>query len=223
MKLLVVEDDAKTSRFLRQGLHENGYDVSECADGELGLTQALTGDYALILLDIVMPVRDGLSMLAEFRRHDLQTPVILLTAREPIEERVEGLGLGADDYIVKPFSFAELLARVKTVLQRAAPADGHIREIADLRLDLRACKATRGSRKIDLTMKEFLLLDLLIRNQGNVLSRQFIAEQIWGTPYDSDRNFIDVTIRRLRGKIDDGHADKLIQTSRGFGYVIGQV
>ncbi len=221
MKVLVVDDDAKTTSLLRQGLEEEGYDVTECNNGNDALKLALTGNFDLVLLDIVMPCRDGLSVLSELRETDRQTPVILLTGRDPVSARVEGLTIGADDYLAKPYAFSELLARMRAVLRRATSRSrGDALEVDDFKLHLRSYSASRGGRRIELSMKEFLLLELLMKHQGEILTRRFIAERIWGADYDSERNVIDVTIRRLRAKIDDGYVRKIIHTARGLGYVV---
>ena len=220
MKLLLVEDDERTAAFLRQGLSEHGYVVDLGRDGEEGLDLALAVDYALVILDVMLPGRDGWSLLEEYRRAGRRSPVLFLTAREAVDDRVKGLELGADDYLVKPFAFSELLARVRSLLRRPAARSTELRQIADLSLDLRRHKATRGGMRLDLTPKEFLLLSLLLDNQGEVLSRTLIAEQVWDMNFDGDSNVVDVHIRRLRAKMDDPFERKLIRTVRGLGYVI---
>jgi two-component system copper resistance phosphate regulon response regulator CusR len=220
MKLLLIEDEAKTLAFLRKGLAENGFVVDAARDGDDGLHQARSGDYALIVLDVLLPRRDGWSVLAELRRAGQQTPVLLLTARDAVEDRVKGLELGADDYLVKPFAFAELLARVRSVLRRSPGRQPDVLRVADLELDLARHRAARAGQRLDLTPKEFALLALLARRAGEVLSRTLIAEQVWDMNFDSDSNVVDVHVRRLRAKVDDPFDTKLIHTIRGVGYVL---
>jgi two-component system copper resistance phosphate regulon response regulator CusR len=219
MKALIVEDEAKTADYLRKGLSENGFVVDLAANGEDGLHLARTGDYDIIVLDVMMPGRDGWSVLQELRRSQ-QTPVIFLTARDKVEDRVKGLELGADDYLLKPFAFSELLARIRTLLRRGKIQQPEVLHIADLELDPLRRRATRGQTRIDLTAKEFTLLHLLLRRQGEVLSRTLIAEQVWDMNFDSDTNVVEVAMRRLRAKIDDNFDKKLIHTIRGMGYVL---
>jgi len=219
MKALIVEDEAKTADYLRKGLSENGFIVDLAANGEDGLHLALTGEYDIIVLDVMMPGRDGWSVLQELRRTQ-QTPVIFLTARDKVEDRVKGLELGADDYLVKPFAFSELLARIRTLMRRGKIQQPEILRIADLELDPIRRRAMRGQTRIDLTAKEFTLLHLLLRRQGEVLSRTLIAEQVWDMNFDSDTNVVEVAMRRLRAKIDDNFGKKLIHTIRGMGYVL---
>lgn len=219
MKALIVEDEAKTGDYLRKGLSENGFNVDLASDGVDGLHLALTGAYDIIVLDVTLPGKDGWSVLRELRQSQ-QTPVIFLTARDKIEDRVKGLELGADDYLVKPFAFSELLARIRTLLRRGKIQQPDILNIADLELDPIRRRATRGSSRIDLTAKEFSLLHLFLRRQGEVLSRTFIAEQVWDMNFDSDTNVVEVAIRRLRAKIDDSFNKKLLHTIRGMGYVM---
>jgi two-component system copper resistance phosphate regulon response regulator CusR len=220
MKLLIIEDDEKTRVALCQGLGSESYQVETCTDGAEGLQRALTRPFDLIILDVALPSLDGWSVIADLRARGNQTPVIMLTARDSIEHRVRGLTLGADDYLVKPFAFAELLARIKTVLRRTNPPEPEKIEIEDLRLDVRRHEVVRGTKKIDLSAKEFSMLRLLLRHQGEVLSRNYIAEQIWDVVVDSDSNVVDVNIRRLRAKVDDPFPRKLIHTIRGRGYVV---
>ena len=220
MRALVIEDEAKTAAYLRQGLSENGFVVQVCADGEDGLHQALTLDNDLIILDIMLPRRDGWSVLTSLRQAGKQTPVLFLTARDQVHDRVRGLELGADDYLVKPFDFAELLARVRTILRRGPARQPEILQVTDLRLDMPRRKATRGGVRLELTAKEFALLELLVRHRGEALSRTIIAEQVWDVNFDSDFNVLEVAIRRLRSKVDDPFPKKLIHTIRGVGYVL---
>ncbi len=219
MKVLIVEDEAKTGDYLCQGLTENGFVVDLARNGVDGLHLAASGSYDVIVLDVMLPGRDGWSVLRELRKtHD--TPVIFLTAQDEVEDRVKGLELGADDYLVKPFAFSELLARLRTLLRRGRNVQAEVLHSADLQLDPVRRKVMRGSARIDLTAKEFLLLHLLMRRQGEVLSRTFIAEQVWDMNFDSDTNVVDVAIRRLRAKMDDPFQQKLLHTVRGSGYVL---
>jgi two-component system copper resistance phosphate regulon response regulator CusR len=219
MKALIVEDEVKTGDYLRKGLSENGFIVDLASNGEDGLHLALTGEYDVIVLDVTLPGKDGWKVLHELRRSQ-QTPVIFLTARDKVEDRVKGLELGADDYLVKPFAFSELLARIRTLLRRGKIQQPEVLQIADLELDPTRRRAIRGRARIDLTAKEFTLLHLFLRRQGEVLSRTFIAEQVWDMNFDSDTNVVEVAMRRLRAKIDDSYDKKLIHTIRGMGYVL---
>jgi two-component system copper resistance phosphate regulon response regulator CusR len=221
MKLLVVEDETKTGDYLRQGLIEAGFVVDLARDGLDGLHLAQSGDYALIILDVMLPKLNGWQILAGLREAACETPVLFLTARDQVEDRVKGLELGADDYLIKPFAFSELLARVRTLLRRGSRViESEQMRIADLELDLMRRRVTRGGQRIDLTSKEFALLELFMRRQGEVLPRSLIASQIWDMNFDSDTNVIEVAIRRLRAKVDDGFDQKLIKTVRGIGYVL---
>jgi two-component system copper resistance phosphate regulon response regulator CusR len=222
MKILIVEDEPKTGEYLRQGLNEAGFVADLASNGSDGLHLALHGEYDLVILDVMLPELDGWQVLASLRRRGLEMPVLFLTARDQVEDRVKGLELGADDYLVKPFSFAELLARVRTILRRGRGGglDSNVLRVADLELDLLRRRVTRGGKRIDLTAKEFGLLELLMRRQGEVLPRSLIASQVWDMNFDSDTNVIEVAMRRLRLKVDDGQPVKLIQTVRGMGYVL---
>lgn len=222
MKILIVEDEPKTGEYLRQGLNEAGFVADLAVTGSDGLHLALHGEYNLVILDVMLPELDGWQVLASLRRRGLEMPVLFLTARDQVEDRVKGLELGADDYLVKPFSFAELLARVRTILRRGrgGGVDSNVLRVADLELDLLRRRVTRGGKRIDLTAKEFGLLELLMRRQGEVLPRSLIASQVWDMNFDSDTNVIEVAMRRLRLKVDDGQSVKLIQTVRGMGYVL---
>ena len=221
MKLLIVEDQPKTGQYLRQGLSEAGFITELAADGITGQHLALTGDYALLILDVMLPGRDGWQILQAVRSAGLEMPVLFLTARDAVEDRVHGLELGADDYLVKPFAFSELLARVRSLLRRGSSTTQETSlQLADLRLDLIRRRVERNGQRIDLTAKEFSLLELLLRRQGEVLPKSLIASQVWDMNFDSDTNVIEVAIRRLRLKIDDSHDQKLIHTVRGMGYVL---
>lgn len=221
MKILIVEDEHKTGECLRQGLREAGFVVDLSRDGTDGLHHALEESYDLVILDVMLPGMDGWQVLQGIRKRGLQMPVLFLTARDQIEDRVKGLELGADDYLVKPFSFAELLARVRTILRRGrSGTEPTSLLVADLELDLLRRRVTRGGRKIDLTAKEFGLLELLMRRRGEVLPRSLIASQVWDMNFDGDTNVIEVAMRRLRVKVDEGREVKLIQTVRGMGYVL---
>jgi len=221
VKILIVEDELKTGQYLRQGLTEAGFVVDLARDGPDGLHLALHGEYDLLILDVMLPGLDGWQVLQTLRQRGLQMPVLFLTARDQVEDRVKGLELGADDYLIKPFSFAELLARVRTILRRGkGGAEVTTLQVADLELDLLRRRVSRAGRRIDLTAKEFGLLELLMRRQGEVLPRSMIASQVWDMNFDSDTNVIEVAVRRLRLKIDEAHEIKLIQTVRGMGYVL---
>ncbi|WP_339476895.1 MULTISPECIES: heavy metal response regulator transcription factor [unclassified Pseudomonas] len=221
MKLLIVEDQTKTGQYLRQGLGEAGFNADLVADGITGQQLALSGEYALLILDVMLPGRDGWQILQAVRGAGLDTPVLFLTARDAIQDRVHGLELGADDYLVKPFAFSELLARVRSLLRRGSSTQQETSlQLADLRLDLIRRRVERSGRRIDLTAKEFALLEMLLRRQGEVLPKSLIASQVWDMNFDSDTNVIEVAIRRLRIKIDDDFPGKLIHTVRGMGYVL---
>ncbi|MDP9781002.1 heavy metal response regulator transcription factor [Pseudomonas fluorescens] len=221
MKLLIVEDQTKTGQYLRQGLGEAGFNADLVADGITGQQLALSGEYALLILDVMLPGRDGWQILQAVRGAGLDTPVLFLTARDAVQDRVHGLELGADDYLVKPFAFSELLARVRSLLRRGSSTQQETSlQLADLRLDLIRRRVERNGRRIDLTAKEFALLEMLLRRQGEVLPKSLIASQVWDMNFDSDTNVIEVAIRRLRIKIDDEFPSKLIHTVRGMGYVL---
>jgi two-component system, OmpR family, copper resistance phosphate regulon response regulator CusR len=222
MRILVVEDDPKLADYLHKALGENGYVVDVARDGIEGRRLALDGDYALVVLDIMLPGVDGFGVLKALRERS-RLPVLMLTARERVEDRVQGLEAGADDYLVKPFAFSELLARVGALLRRGAttPAGAATQlRIADLELDLVSRKAARAGERLHLTAKEFSLLTLLMRRQGQILSRTTLAEQVWDMNFDSDTNVVEVAVRRLRAKIDDPFKGKLLHNVRGMGYVL---
>lgn len=223
MKLLVVEDEAKLADYLRKGLVEEGHVVELAANGIDGLHMASHGSHDLIVLDAMLPGIDGFGFLAALRQ-SRQTPVIMLTARHRVEDRVRGLKAGADDYLVKPFAFSELVARIEVLLRRSAVAapgpDALLLTLGDLQLDLARRRAVRAGQRLDLSAKEFQLLTLLMRRQGEVLSRTEIAEQVWDVNFDHGTNVIDVAIRRLRGKLDLPFEQPLLHTVRGMGYVL---
>ncbi len=220
MKILLVEDEKKAASYLRKGLSESGFVVDVADQGEEGLYLARTKDYSLVILDVMLPRRDGWSVLSELRSIGKQVPVLFLTARDTVADRVKGLELGADDYLVKPFAFAELLARVRTLLRRRPNRQTDVLRVADLEIDFVQHRALRGGKRLDLTPKEFSLLSLLARRKGEVLTRSVIASQVWDMNFDSHTNVVDVHMRRLRAKVDDPFPRKLIQTVRGVGYVL---
>ena len=220
MKILIIEDEAKTARFLRKGLVEAGYVVDLASDGVQGLFLALEIEFDLIVLDVMLPGLDGWQVLARLRDARRKTLVLMLTARDAVHYRVQGFELGADDYMIKPFAFSELLARVRSLLRRAVPRASETIRMGDLEIDLLRHRATRAGHKLELTAKEFLLLTLLARRAGEVLSRTLIAEMVWDMNFDSDTNVVDVNVRRLRSKVDDPFSVKLIHTVRGAGYVL---
>jgi two-component system copper resistance phosphate regulon response regulator CusR len=218
LKILVIEDEKKTAHYLQKGLSENGFIVDLSEDGEDGLHLAMSGDYDLIILDVMLPKRDGWSVLSELRRAGKQTLTLYLTARDAISDRVKGLDLGADGYLVKPFAFSELLAMLRSLLRRGPNRQPEVIRIEDLEVDLYQHRARRNKQVLDLTPKEFALLSVLARRAGEVISRTVLSEQVWGLNFESDTNIVDVHIRRLRGKVDDPFEKPLIQTVRGIGY-----
>jgi two-component system copper resistance phosphate regulon response regulator CusR len=220
MRLLVVEDEPKTAAALRKGFAEKGYEVDLCLDGAEASRLARTGDYQLLVLDIMLPGRDGWSILSELRAAGVELPVVVLTARDAVRDRVKGLSLGADDYLIKPFAFAELLARVQSVLRRASGTMPATVRIADLELDFAKHKASRNGSALDLTPKEFALLAFLARHRGEPQTRATLASAVWDMPHEGESNVVDVHVRRLRAKVDDPFEHKLIQTVRGVGYVL---
>jgi two-component system copper resistance phosphate regulon response regulator CusR len=220
MRILIVEDESKIAAFLRKGLAENGFVVDVAGQGDDGLHLARTVTYDLVILDVMLPQLDGWTLLKALRQEGRQTPVLYLTARDSVQDRVKGLELGADDYLVKPFAFAELLARVRTILRRGPARQSETIRVADLEVDVVRHRAFRAGQRLDLTPKEFALLSLLTRRAGDVLSRTLIAEQVWDMNFDSDTNVVDVHIRHLRSKVDDLFGKKLIHTVRGVGYVL---
>jgi two-component system copper resistance phosphate regulon response regulator CusR len=220
MRLLVIEDEAKIRHYLKRGLSEKGFTVAEAADGEAGLDLASSEEFDLIILDVMLPFRDGWSLVRELRGRGKATPVLFLTARDTVADRVKGLELGGDDYLVKPFAFSELLARVRSLLRRPALRPEEKLRVDDLEIDLLRHKAARGGKTLDLTAKEFSLLTLLVQRTGEVISRTLIVEQVWDMNFDGDTNVIDVAVGRLRRKVDEPYPTKLIHTVRGVGYVL---
>jgi len=221
MRILIIEDEKKTADYLQKGLEENGFTVDVANNGEDGLFLATSEDEIdLIILDVMLPKHDGWSIIGALRGGGWQMPVLFLTARDSVQDRVKGLELGADDYLVKPFAFSELLARVRTLLRRRPAKQPDTLRVADLEVDLLRHCAIRSGTRLDLTQKEFALLTLLVQKSGEVLSRTLISEQIWGMDFDSDANVIDVAIRRLRTKVDAPFEKELIHTVRGVGYVL---
>jgi len=221
MKILIVEDEPKTGAYLKLGLTQAGFTVHVAKDGWDGLHLALTEPYDLVVLDVMLPGLDGWEVMRRLRLENKTVPVLFLTARDEVDDRVKGLELGADDYLAKPFAFPELLARIRTRMRRgqAVPALDKL-SVADLEMDLVRRRVMRAGKKIDLTTKEFALLELLVRRAGEVLPRMLIASQVWDMNFQSETNAIDVAVRRLRAKVDDGFEVKLIQTVRGIGYVL---
>jgi two-component system copper resistance phosphate regulon response regulator CusR len=220
MRVLVVEDERKTAEYLRKGLSEHGFVVDVAENGEDGLHLASTEDYALVILDVMMPGRDGWSVLADLRKSGKETPVLFLTAKDALDDKVKGLELGADDYMVKPFAFSELLARIRTILRRGPGRQRETLSVGDLEIDFFKHKASRAGRRLDLSPKEFATLWLLASRHGEVMSRTLISEQVWDINFDSDANVVDVAILRLRRKVDEPFSTSLIHTVRGVGYVL---
>jgi two-component system copper resistance phosphate regulon response regulator CusR len=224
MRLLVVEDEPKLASYLSKGLSEHGHVVDVARDGVEGRHLATGGDYDLVLLDVMLPGVDGFGVLRAIRAQRSNLPVLMLTARDAVEDRVLGLEQGADDYLVKPFAFTELLARVSALLRRsgqgAAESTVTRLQLGDLDMDLLARRASRAGQRLELTAKEFNLLSLLLRRRGQVLSRTTLAERVWGMNFDSDTNVVEVAVRRLRAKLDDPFPAKLLHTVRGMGYVL---
>ena len=220
MRILVAEDHEKTATYMRNGLGESGFVVDVADNGADALLYATTGNYDVIILDVMLPQWDGWSILERLRSAGKQTPVLFVTACDQVSDRVKGLELGADDYLVKPFTFSELRARVRSLLRRGPGRQAEKLSIADLTVDLLQRKVTRGGRRIELTAKEFLLLSLLARRAGEVLPRTVIAEQVWDMNFQSDTNVIDVAIKRLRSKVDNPFDKRLIHSVRGMGYVL---
>jgi two-component system copper resistance phosphate regulon response regulator CusR len=220
MKVLVVEDDEKTAAYLKTGLTSHDFVVDIAGDGDQAIAMLGELDYEVVVLDVMLPGRDGWSVLTEIRKVDKHLPVLFLTAKDGIANRVQGLELGADDYLTKPFAFSELLARIRAVLRRGPQRQPETLSVGDLEIDFFSHKARRGERRLDLSPKEFALLSLLARRKGEVLSRTVIAEQVWDLNFDPATNVVDVHVRRLRAKVDDPFPGKLIHTVRGVGYVL---
>ena len=220
MRVLIIEDEVKTAAYLAKGLREHGFVVDVAHDGREGLQLAQSANYEVAILDVMLPSRDGWSVLRDLRTSGSQLPVLFLTARDSIPDRVRGLELGADDYLVKPFAFSELLARIRTILRRGVSRQPEQIIVSDLELDVVRRRVQRAGQKLELSPKEFGLLSLLMRRTGEVLSRTLIAEQVWDMNFDSDTNVVDVHIRRLRAKVDDPFTCSLIHTVRGAGYVL---
>jgi two-component system copper resistance phosphate regulon response regulator CusR len=220
VRILLVEDEPDAARILAQGLREQSYAVDVAADGDAALEMAYINDYDLIILDVMLPGRDGFQVCREVRLSGSAVPIIMLTARDAVEDKIEGLDTGADDYLVKPFDFHELLARARALLRRREALRPQVAEIADLKVDMRARKVWRENAAIELTAKEYALLEYLIQRAGEVVTRSDIAEHVWDETFDPFSNLIEVYIQRLRRKIDDGRDVKLIRTRRGEGYVV---
>ncbi len=221
MRILVVEDDKKIASFVARGLKEAGFAVDHAEDGEAGLEMALCGTYDAIVMDLMLPKRDGLSVVEELRRQKVHSPVIILSARRSLDDRINGLQRGGDDYLVKPFSFSELLARLHALIRRANRETEPTRLVdGDLSLDLLTREVTRSGRKIDLQPREFSLLEYLMRNSGRVVSKTMIIERVWGYNFDPQTNIVDVLVSRLRNKLDRDFETKMIQTHRGVGYAL---
>ena len=220
MKILLVEDQSKVASFIVKGLQENSYAVDHCETAKEAVSLQALYDYDLIILDINLPDSNGIKLCKVWRSQSVTVPIILLTARSGVNDKIEGLDAGADDYICKPFDFNELLARIRVQLRKKSASVSNILEVEDLKMDLLKREVWRGEEKLDLTSKEFSLLEYLLENRGRVVTRTSIIEHVWDMHFDSDTNVVDVFIRYLRKKIDEGHERKLIQTKRGRGYII---
>ncbi len=220
MRVLVIEDEMKVGSFIRRALEEESYAVDLCPDGTQGLDYALNGTYDLLILDLMLPGLPGLDILKKIRKEKIQTPVLILTARTQVDQKVKGLDAGADDYLTKPFAIEELLARVRALRRRGTGEATGLLQVEDLILDPATREVTRGSQRIELTTKEYALLEYMMRNAGRVLTRPMIAEHVWNLDFDTFTNVIDVYVNYLRNKIDRGRDRKLIQTVRGSGYVL---
>jgi two-component system, OmpR family, copper resistance phosphate regulon response regulator CusR len=220
MRILIIEDEKKVAQFIKKGFQSEAYSVDIALDGERGSYLAQTGEYDAIILDIMLPKKNGIEVLKETREAKIQTPILMLSAKSDIEDRVLGLNMGADDYLPKPFAFSELLARVRSLMRRVGGEKSFELSVGDLHVDIAARKVTRNSKEIILTNKEYELLEFLLRNKNRVLSRVILQEHVWDINFDTDTNIVDVLVNRLRKKIDDQHKLKLIETIRGVGYQI---
>lgn len=220
MRVLVVEDDRKIGSFVSKALQQAGYTVDQASDGLDGLHLALNNPYSAAVIDIMLPGMDGLDLIEELRRRNLNTPILILSAKRSVDDRVTGLQRGSDDYLTKPFALAELLARIEALLRRSSPLPSTRMVVGDLALDIRSRKVSRGDRRIELQPKEFALLEYLMRNSGRPVSKMMILEQIWGYDFDPQNNPVDVLVCRLRNKVDRDFSTKLIKTLRGLGYVL---
>lgn len=220
MRILIVEDEKKVAAFIKKGLEEETYAVDVAYDGEEGLYLGLENQYDLVILDLMLPVIDGLEVLSRLRGNKVDAPILLLTAKDSVEDKVTGLNTGADDYLTKPFAFSELLARIRVLLRRGKAETKTVLQIDGLTLDLVSHKVNRNGEEIDLTGKEYSLLEYFMRNQGKVLTRTMIAEHVWDYNFDTFTNVIDVYVNHLRKKIDKSYPDKLLHTLRGVGYIM---
>lgn len=220
MKILVVEDEAKVTSFIKKGLEQAGYEVSVATDGEAGLDSFRSDDFDLVLLDLMLPRISGWELISLFRKRNPLVPIIAISAKTAVEDRVQGLNMGCDDYLVKPFAFAELLARIQAQLRRGAALGSMELSVADLTLNPIKRKVTRGGKTIDLSNKEFMLLEYLMRNKDQVVTRNMIVENVWGSSFNSFTNVVDVYINYLRNKVDREFEPRLIQTVRGAGYML---
>jgi len=220
MRILLVEDEEKVSRFIVRGLTAESFAVDTAPDGRRGLDLATTYNYDLVILDLMLPGLNGTEVLRRIRRTDHRVPILMLTARDAVADKVEHLEAGADDYLTKPFAFAELMARIKALLRRGSVDRPSVLRVADLEVDRLSQQVRRASRRIELTAKEYALLEYLIANAGRVLSRTMIIDHVWDQSFDGATNIVDVYVRHLRNKVDDGHEAKLIRTVRGVGYKI---
>jgi len=221
MRVLVVEDDAKIAAFITIGLKQAGFVVDQVADGAAGLALALTEPYAVGVIDLMLPQLDGLSLIEEIRRRQVNTPMLILSAKRSVDDRVKGLQAGGDDYLTKPFAFAELLARVQALIRRASGVTEPTRlKVGDLTLDLLTREVTRAGERLELQPREFALLEYLMRNAGRVISKTLILSHVWDYHFDPQTNVVDVLVSRLRSKVDKDHSKKYIQTLRGVGYVL---